>query len=421
MSSLSRDRQMRGARIVALIAFTVLRGGPAAAADYELLPILEAGVETNTNRDLATDTAEEFDGEGYIANVGADMRWRTQRSTTTLRPVAKFQEYPDSSGLEGVEGSLDLRSAYTFQRAQVNFALGYSHRDWYNAELPDAIYNPVNPDDPTVPETGALREGESRDRINLAPKYEYQLSERVGLGGVAYYETSSYDAEGDTSTGGVDYDFIRANLFASWLAGPVTRFEVGPFASRYDAQDEPTQTDAIGLSIGLKHDWSEEFKGLLDLGYFEEDREGEDLVSDGKDSGWTANASIERRGEVSRLRGGVGRAYSPSGRGGVTESDQFRVEYDRDWTARLSTTLAARYVRDRFRGDVETASDYDYWRGELGFKYFFSLKWYVLGGYRYTWRDSVDTDESADNSSFYLRVGFSPGGAQRSRLFMRDR
>ena len=79
-------------------------------------------------------------------------------------------------------------------------------------------------------------------------------------------------------------------------------------ASRYDAQDEPTQTDAIGLSIGLKHDWSEEFKGLLDLGYFEEDREGEDLVSDGKDSGWTANASIERRGEVSRLRGGVGRA-----------------------------------------------------------------------------------------------------------------
>ena len=155
MSSWSRDRQMRGARIGALIAFTVLRGGPAAAADYELLPILEAGVETNTNRDLATDTADEFDGEGYIANVGADMRWRTQRSTTTLRPLAKFQEYPDSSGLEGVEGSLDLRSAYTFQRGQFNFALGYSHKDWYNAELPDATYNPVNPDDPTVPETGA--------------------------------------------------------------------------------------------------------------------------------------------------------------------------------------------------------------------------------------------------------------------------
>ena len=201
-----------------------------------------------------------------------------------------------------------------------------------------------------------LREGESRDRINFSPRYEHQLSERFGLGGALYYETSNYDVEGGTSTGGVDYDFTRANLFGSWLAGPVTRVEVGPFASRYDAQDDSRQTDAFGLSVGLKHDWSQEFKGSVDLGYFEEDIEGVDVISDGTDSGWTADASIERYGEVSRFRGSVGRVYSPSGRGGVTESDQFRVQYDRDWTARFSTRLAARYGQDRSRGDIETSS-----------------------------------------------------------------
>jgi hypothetical protein len=418
MSSSFLEHLMRGLWVIAaLVASATLGARPVAGADYEFLPVLEAGVQTNTNRDMSTVEANEFDGEGYIADVGANMRWRTDRSTTNLRPLARFQEYPDSSGLEGIEGALDLRSSYRFQRGEFNLAMGYSHRDWYNAELPDAPYNPVNPDDPTVPETGVLREGDSRDRVNLSPRYEHQLSERVGLGGRLYYEASRYEGEGGTSSG-VDYDFARANLFASWLAGPVTRFEVGPFASRYDAQDDSAQTDAIGLSVGVRHDWSKEFKGLLDLGYFEEDEEAPDLVSNATDSGWTASASIERQGEVSRLRGGVGRVYSPSGRGGVTESDEFRVQYDRDWSARLSTMLAARYGQDRSRG-IETGSDYDYWRGELGGKYFFSFKWYVLGGYRYTWRDTLDTDQSADNSSFYLRVGFVPGGAQRSRLFTR--
>src|SRR4030095_2815649 len=259
---------MRGGRLGSLLAFAALASGPAVAADFELLPIIEAGVETNTNRDLATNEADQFDGEGYIGELGADMRWRTPRGTTTLRPLARFQEYPDSSGLEGVEGSLDLRSGYRFQRGQFDVSLGYSHRDWYHAELPDAAYNPVNPDDPTVPETGLLREGESRDRINLSPKYEHQLSERFGLGGALYYEKESYDAGGDT-TGGVDYDFTQAKLFGSWLASPVTRFEVGPFASRYDAKDDPRKTDAAGLAVGVKHDWSEETRGSVDLGYFE--------------------------------------------------------------------------------------------------------------------------------------------------------
>jgi len=417
MSSSCRDRGRRGGGVLAALVLAIAAPRATTAANLELIPILEAGVETNTNRDLATQEGQEFDDEGYIAEIGADMRWASPRSTTTLRPLVKLQEYPDSAGLEGTEYFLDLRTNYEFQRGRLDFGLGYSHRDWFNAELPDAGFNPVNPDDPTDPATGQLREGESRDRLNFAPRYEHQISERFGLGGAVYYETSDYDVEGGGDTGGVDYDFSRAQVFASWLMSELTRLEVGPFASQYDAKDDSAQTDAYGVRVGLRHDWTKEFRGSVDLGYFEEETDRAGIVSQGTDSGWTANANIEKRGEVSRLRGEVGRVYSPSGRGGVTESDEFRVQYDRDWTARWSTMVAARYVQDRSRGEFDPGSDYDYWRGEISGKYFLTQKWYVFGAYRYTWRESVSTNESADNNSFLLRVGFTPAGVERARLY----
>jgi len=412
MSSWCPERSATGRRLLAsvvLLALPVLALG----ADTSYLPIAEVGVQTHTNRDLATGNEPKEDGEGYTAELGVDVRVRTPRSSTVVRPVVRVQEYPDSAGLEDTEFFLDLRNQFRTQQGQFDLAARYSREDWFNAELPDARFGEVNPDDPTVPQTGTLTEGESRDRFNILPSYTHWFSERVGAGGSLLYEAARYDGG---SGGGIDYDYGAADAFVAWKYDARTRVEVGPYVSRYEATDDSAKVDAYGLNATLDREWTQRVRSNFELGVYSHDAEYADpSLVDGSETGWMGRANVDWLSEVSRVRFGLGRRYSPSGRGVVTTDDEARLQYDRDFSPRLTGTAAARYLKDRAIGDVDQSSDYDFWRAEIGMRYFVGSNWFVSGGYQYTWREYVTATESASDSSFILRFGYSPLKPGRSR------
>lgn len=398
-----------------LLASAVLLALPVAAlgAETSYLPIAEVGVQTHTNRDLATGNEPKEDGEGYTAELGVDVRVRTPRSSTTVRPVVRLQEYPDSAGLEDTEFFLDLRNQFRTERGQFDLAARYSREDWFNAELPDAQFGEVIPDDPTVPQTGTATEGESRDRFNILPSYTHWFSERVGAGGSLLYEAARYDGG---SGGGTDYDYGAADAFVAWKYDARTRLQVGPYVSRYEATDDSAKVDAYGLNATLDREWTQRIRSNFELGVYSHDAEYADPgLKDGSETGWMGRANVDWLSEVSRVRFGIGRAYSPSGRGVVTTDDEVRLQYDRDFSARLTGMAAARYLKDRAIGDVDQSNDYDFWRGEIGLRYFVASNWFVSGGYQYTWREYVTATESANDSSFMLSFGYSPLKPGRSR------
>lgn len=412
MSWSCRNRADIRRRIVAcaLAGGGVCCGAAAAAADVQSHPLFEARVETNTNRYLADVEADESDATGYLAEFAWLVEARTPRGETTIRPGIRVQEYDDTSEIENLEGAIDLLSAYRWERSRFEVGARASHEDVFNSELAQARFNDVDPEDPTAPESGNLDAGQTRDRVRVTPTFVHDISQRSALGGGLLYEAAWFDGD---STAVTDYTFAKGDLLYRWKAGPRAELQVGPYVSRYDAKDDATKYDAYGLAAVVSYDWSEALSANVELSYEENDVEDLDPTTSDSESGFGAILTVLRKGETSRMRLVTGRLLTPSSRGRKIASDELRLQYDRDFSQRLSLRLAARYLTQSGLGDAVDADDRDFARADVKVDYWLAREWYLTGGFRYIWQDREQDIQDADNSSFLLGFGYRGGGQQR--------
>src|SRR5688572_25930384 len=148
----------------------------ASGADWTVSPQAAAGAETNTNRDLSADPADEVDTTGIFVGAGLFMRAATPRSETLIRPRIRANRFNDTTDRESVEASLLLRNEFRTQRSLWSIVGRAAHQDWFNSELPDAAFDPDDPDDPTVPDSGQSSDGGTRDRGALEPRFEVSIT-----------------------------------------------------------------------------------------------------------------------------------------------------------------------------------------------------------------------------------------------------
>jgi hypothetical protein len=386
------------------IAMLALASTVTQAADVHFQPEFEARVETNTNRNLATEEAEERDTTGYNAEVGGIVTFASPRHETSVRPRVRVQEYDDTSQLEKVEGFLDLRSRYLWERSELDIEGAYSHQDLYNAELARASFDDLNPDDPSSPGSGDLEPGQTRDRLYIGPRFSHEFTERSGAVIGARYESAWY---GDGNADVTDYDYVVGRVAYSFKYSPSMRFDVGPYASVYDA-DNGAKYNAYGASANLYKVWSERTQAQLRFGYEQNDIETPDPLDDEDSvSAFHAELTVLRVGEVSRMRFVGGRSISPNADGRKVTTDGVRLQYDRDLSQRLSFRVAGRYFIEDSVDDALSTGDRDYARGDLGFRYRFAQEWYVAAGYRYIWQEQEAIGADADNHSFLVGIGYS--------------
>src|SRR5687767_14890953 len=99
MSSSCLESMVRvvNGRVASCCAVLALASVGAHAADVHYQPEVEARIETNTNRNLATEEAQERDTTGYNADLGVVVTFATPRHETSVRPRVRLQEYDDTS------------------------------------------------------------------------------------------------------------------------------------------------------------------------------------------------------------------------------------------------------------------------------------------------------------------------------------
>jgi hypothetical protein len=403
----------RAARVASLFATLTASVGVAQAAQTYIQPQVDVRAENNDNFDLVPEGSPDSDVYGFIVDAQALIGIATPRSDTSIRPRLKFQEYPDRDDLERVEAFLDMRSDYRWERSNFLFTGRYSRQDSYNADTPSGEFDPLDPNYGQNPGSVQVLLGETRTKVDLIPKYEYELNERVTLGAQFGYEIVRYDADGTQSN--TDYDFAIVDGFARWALTPVSDVTVGAYASSYEAQDDTTETDAYGGRLGYDYRWSEMvgFEAML----FYEQNDTTDFVPvrfEDTTSNWGGQLTAYREQEVSSWRFTLSRKYIPTGDGGKAESDQLRLQYDRDLSERLSLRGAGRYES---RNSLSTTSgggaDRDYARADLFVQWFMTETWYVRGGYSYIWVDRENASSSADNNQLFVSAGYR--GLRRQR------
>jgi hypothetical protein len=125
-------------------------------------------------------------------------------------------------------------------------------------------------------------------------------------------------------------------------------------------------------------------------------------------SGFGGELSAYRHLEVSDWRFSIGRSFIPTGDSGKATLDQFRVQYDRMLSQRLSLRVAGRFDSRNALGTttLNTGTDRDYARGDLSIRWLVTPTWYVGAGYAYIWEDRETAFSDAANNKFFVNFGY---------------
>jgi len=376
------------------------------AADVYTEPQLDFRIEHNDNFNLTPAGSPDSSVYGYIADLEALVGIDTPRSETSLRPRVRFQEYPDVDKLERFEGFFDIDSRYRGERSNLYLSGGYSRRDVYNTETPSGDFDPIDPGDPDSPEGGTIVVGETRSEMEIRPSFDVRVTERTSIGAGVEYHTARYDADLGATTK-TDYDFGLVNGFVTWAVSPASDFTVGAYASRYEAQDDSVETDAVGGLIGYAYRWSE--TNGIELSVFNEQNDTTVFFPvrlEESESSWGGDLTAYRKNQLSTWRFTVGRSFFPTGEQGKSQFDEFRLAYDRDLSQRLSFRGVARYDSRSRLGTTGVGNDRDYARVDLSLRWFLTQNWYLGGGYSYVWVDRAQAISDAHNNKLFINFGY---------------
>lgn len=396
MSLSSRNLPLAACVLVAL-------GTDAGAADAYFVPDVALRAEHHENFDLRSGFQGDTQVAGYFADLAATIGWRGERGATSLRPQITIQDYPDRQDLERSNQYLNLRSTYDTLRSEFRLIGRYSREDQYRAEVPEAAFDEFDPEDPTLSESGrVIVYSETQTIVQVRPEYEYRLSERLGVGVDAMYQTVAYDA--DIPTGRVDYDASLLNGYLAWQMGELTELKTGIYASEYQPDNGFNESSSRGVSLELERRWSETFLGTVEVvaERTEVDRPG--AATDESDN-WGMTAGLVRQGEVSELRFNVGRTFTPS-LGSRATVDQIRLQYSHGLTQRLRFNTAFRAFNREAQGVDISGNDREYLRGDLGLRYNLTPTWYATGGYSYIWQKYENEPRSTDDQVLMFSIGY---------------
>jgi hypothetical protein len=375
------------------------------SADIDTVPRIDIRAEQNDNFDLEPGGDAE-DVQGYVADADVLFDIATPRGETLLRPRVRLQEYPDRDDFERVEAFFDVASQYRWERSSFDLNAELSRRDVYNTETLSGDFDPLDPGGGDDPEAGEVIVGETRTQLELRPTFEHRITQRASLGFGAEYQTAEYDADDEAPTK-TDYDYGLAGGYVRWSLSPMSSVSAGAYASKYEADDGSRETDAVGGRLGYTYQWSP--NDGVDATVFYERNETTEFVPvevEETDSGIGGSLTAWRRFQVSELRLSVGRMFIPTGDRGKSEVDEFRLQYTRDLSQRLSLRGAARYESRNGISTADAGQDRDYARADLSLRWFMTPTWYLGGGYAYIWVDRELAVSDADNNKFYVNFGY---------------
>jgi hypothetical protein len=402
----------RLARRAGLLACALTVAGVAQAADTFYRPEIDLRAESNDNFDLAPDPDSDSDVYGYVADAQVLIGIATPRSETTIRPRIRYQEYPDREDFSKFEGFFDFRNMYRTERSQLLTIARYSQQDSYNAELPGGEFDPDDPGNPQNPDSGTFVIGETRTRYGIEPEWSFRFTERNRVGVGAEYQAVRFDS--DDFQDQTDFDFVGGNAFFGWTTGPRGELIAGAYANKYESTDDTTETKGYGGRIAYEHQWSETDTLAVEMFYETNDTTEFGLVVvEETTSGLGGEITAHRVGEVSDWQFSIGRQFLPTGARGKSESDQIRLQYNRDLSQRLSFTGAGRYETRSALNTAGQGDDRDYARADLSLRWMLSPTWYLQGGYSYIWQEREADGDDASNNRFF--VGFGYQGLERQR------
>lgn len=390
-------------RIVVAAELASFVGTGASAAELYVQPIATMQAEYDSNLDFSTSGITG--NQGYMLDAATLLGIATPTSNTNIEPRIRYDDYPNESALNRVEGMLDFNTSYTGPRSNFSAFGRFDHLNEIEAELPSAQYNTLNPQAPTAPQTGEVNFGVTRDNLYLVPKYQYDVTQLISFGASGTFQNLTYSVTNPDYL--VNFNYEEAEVFVGRDFGPRTDITLGGYGTRYQATSIDSNAKSGGATLDFERKWSPLVRGDLSIQYQHATIDQlQPTPFHGAANTLGANLTVVWRRQISQWRLNAGRFVTPSGGGGLYLDDQIQTEYDRNLSERLTLTGALLYTRSRGLTALADTFNEDYGQVLLSAKWMLSRTWFVQAGGSYTNLKYSLQQGNATNDRAYLQLGY---------------
>jgi hypothetical protein len=414
MSSLYRNSPRRYAATLAVAAIPLALCAvvqPTVAQEINFAPFGNASAEWDSNRSLARPPQPSA---SYGGVVGADLRDLSPRSYMDLAAQIAYTDVPQL-GYDWTSGNVAFRSDFKTLTADYTLLANYRRDDAFFTEFGQAAFNNgLTLTSPDTNGTANITTGITRQSYEVDPGFDYNFTPRLDLEGDFRFNSVQYNIQAPGQR--VDYTSPYAGLTLNWDVSQRSSVGIGPYYSHYQETDgnkltdiaggEDT-TDTGGVAFTYNYKTSDVTRMSVVLRVERDRIEALDFPTQNSTS-WGIEWVGTHKYQVGNVLFSIGRFLEPSSIGGRVALDQFRTQFYRPLTARLSFTGAVRVTHTEIIGNAleEVSPIENRTNAEMYLRFDITRTWYMTGGYIFARSRDLGESNLAYSNGAMLTIGY---------------
>jgi hypothetical protein len=382
---------------VALGAGALFGAGPGCtmAANWELLPRIEAGGTYNDNYRMANDSADKLQVYGPYIDAQLSANLISETGNLDIVPRVRSDYFPSDHADQSTDGYLDIDGDYRTPRSELTGAAQFSDETVIYSELLPATFPGLALGEVVSGVSGLVSVRNRRQLERLAPRYRYDLTERTHLNLAANvlhvnYQRNLPGEEGFNSymgSGGLGFDVSERSIFTvTGLADHFVPRLGGQVTNRYglDMQWDLRQSQIMHFyaRIGASHTQAQTNIGTV------------------SNNGLVGGMGVNLTYQVTQVTLDALRDFAPSAAGAVLITDELRFRVLHAFEPRFSGFLGLRGYRTRGQSSqgLLAIAGQDYATAEAGVDYQITQSYRLEATYDLTWQRFQGTPSAASNA-----------------------
>ncbi len=389
------------------------------------------GVKTNASvaMEVATLTAiSELRARGRADFISYAQEETVLRGTEEQEKLdSEDNQYIDVVGRYKLTSINDIGASFSLERKYT----GTGDRDFFGRDAANAVAGDQSDELNIDTDIGVSREQVRRERILFEPYWSVGLTQNTRLRLEYRYDDAVYGA-GAALARLRDFTRHRASVRLEHSLSETSRafFSIDGGAYETDKLTVVDEVDGVNVvrelnsrnvdEIAARFGYRYNFSpisvlgfnlGVRQLSFDQVDLDNAESDSD-EDVGAIVRVFGEYRGELTRYTANIGRTITPSGSGGLVESDTLQFDFSRSLSPRFELRFESEYIGNTSVGDADDGrGDRDYVRISPMLRWNWTPEWSVDLAYEYEWEErNINTDiESgktfdADSNGVFLSI-----------------
>ena len=171
-----------------------LMAGESAHAQWTFDPVLRAGAEFDDNATLTVRTDEELSLEGLLLEASAGIAYEAPRTTFSLVPRVRSNNYSDDPEVESTDIFVTSRYSHQTQSSAFGLRIDFDQQTARTAERADTDFE-EELDDISGDDSGQVDRFGNRNKWRFRPSWAYGVSNVTTVSAELDYIDVQYDDE----------------------------------------------------------------------------------------------------------------------------------------------------------------------------------------------------------------------------------